>query len=93
MKEEKVEIYSDTSNFAVMRHPGRNYPGSLIQGDSLYSLCRTADAICSLQKQKEYAEAFDEMNELRNILWERLIHYKNVLNEHDIELPFSESNT
>jgi hypothetical protein len=45
MKKEEVEIFSDASNMAVMRHPGRNYPGSLIQGDSLYSLLQVAKEV------------------------------------------------
>ena len=32
MHTELVEIYSDESNMAVMRHPGRRFPGVLIQG-------------------------------------------------------------
>jgi hypothetical protein len=33
---------------------------------------------------------FDEANETRNALQGFLAHYKNVLAEHEIELPFSE---
>jgi len=90
MYKKEVEIYADTSNYAVMRHPGRNFPGSLIQGDSLYILCQRADGICNAIKNKEYDQAYEELNELRNMLWDRLSHYKNVLNEHEIDLPFSE---
>src|SRR5262245_1747536 len=39
MHVEQVEIYSDVSNAAVMRHPGRRFPGVLVQGDTLYTLC------------------------------------------------------
>jgi hypothetical protein len=45
MHVEPVEIYSDTTNAAVMRHPGRHFPGLLIQGDSLYGLCGRADDV------------------------------------------------
>ena len=38
MHVESVEIYSDATNAAVMRHPGRRFPGMLIQGDTLHSL-------------------------------------------------------
>ena len=38
MKLSEVEIYSDATNMAVMRHPSRNFPGVLIQGDSLHRL-------------------------------------------------------
>ena len=90
MKIEKVEIYSDQSNLAVMKHPGRSFPGSLIQGDSLYNLCKMADEVCSEIKNKNLENAFDEANELKNLLWERLNQYKTVLGEHEISLPFYE---
>jgi len=91
MHVEPVEIYSDTTNAAVMRHPGRRFPGMLIQGDTLYSLCRRADEVCSLIGRE--SPAFDEANDLRNSLWDRLNHYKAVLVEHKIALPFPEQPT
>ena len=87
---EQVEIYSDTTNCAVMRHPGRRFPGALVQGDSLYILCASADRACAAIWAEDPGRAFDEMNRLRNSLWERLIHYKQILDEHEIPLPFVE---
>tara|TARA_R110001592_G_scaffold118279_1_gene320665 strand:- start:6969 stop:7247 length:279 start_codon:yes stop_codon:yes gene_type:complete len=91
MRKEEVEIYSDETNRAVLKHPGRNYPGVLIQGDTLYSLCQSLDDGCKELKGKDVGEAFDEINEVRNKMWEMLTHYKVVLAEHNIELPFSET--
>ncbi len=91
MKKEEVEIFSDATNQAVMKHPGRNYPGVLIQGDTLYSICQSLDDVCTELKCKNTEAAFDEANELRNALWGKLNHYKAVLGEHEIELPFSET--
>jgi hypothetical protein len=88
MRIEPVEIYSDASNFAVMRHPGRRFPGTLIQGDTLHTLCRAADRMCSLIDPA--TPAFEEANEIRNTLWDRLNHYKAVLTEHGLPLPFSD---
>jgi len=84
MRVENVEIYSDETNRAVMRHPGRRFPGLLVQGDTLYSLWMRADAACV------EVEPDGELDGLRNALWELLTHYKNVLGEHEIPLPFSE---
>lgn len=90
MKKEEVEIYSDASNLAVMRHPGREYPGSLMQGDSLHGL---------LQNVKEAKEEIDSGNAkdasevLEDVIENlscRLEHYKKVLREHGRELPFAE---
>lgn len=85
-----VEIYSDQANAAVMRHPDRRFPGVLVQGDSLYSLCTQADDACAVAKGKPGSDAYRELNELRNALWGYLNHYKSVLGEHQIPLPFSE---
>ena len=46
MRIEEVEIFSDKTNSAVMRHPDRAFPGVLLQGDSLYILCKQADLVC-----------------------------------------------
>jgi hypothetical protein len=90
MRIEKVEIYSDNSNAAVLRHPGRKYPGILVQGDSLFSLCTQADEICAGAKRSISPNDYSELNELRNALWGLLNHYKAVLGEHSIPLPFSD---
>jgi hypothetical protein len=90
MHVEPVEIYSNASNAAVMRHPGRRSPGVLVQGDTLSSLCSTADRICANGQQQLDAHTYVELNDLRNHLWSFLLHYKTVLGEHDIPLPFSD---
>ncbi len=88
MYKAEVEIYSDASNHAIMKHPGRNFPGSLLQGDSLYILCQDLDILLSELKKSDYEEVEEIANDLRNRLWDRLNHYQNVLLEHDIDLPF-----
>lgn len=90
MRNENVEIYSDQTNAAIMRHPGRRFPGVLIQGDSLYALCARADRACAAAKSQLDPQAYGEINALRNGLWDYLTHYKVVLGEHQIPLPFSE---
>ena len=85
----QVEIYSDAMNYVVMKHPGRKFPGSLIQGDSLSVLCSLADEACAEARSSGSKEAFESMNEPRNSLWDRLNHYSQVLEEHNIPLPFN----
>jgi len=87
---EPIEIYADTTNAAVFRHPGRKFPGVLIQGDTLYSMCQAADFICARAKPKLDDETSAELNELRNTLWSFLTHYKAVLEEHQLPVPFNE---
>lgn len=90
MRSELVEILSDFPNSAVMRHPGRKFPGVLVQGDTLYTWCQSLDAICEQSRSLINAESYAKLNELRNRLWGVLNNYKQVLGEHDISLPFSE---
>ena len=88
MRQEQVEILSDQTNAAVMRHPGRHFPGVLVQGDTLHTLCQRADVVC--RELCRGSPGYDEANKLRNALWGLLTHYKVVLSEHDLPLPFSE---
>lgn len=91
MHTEPIEIFSDATNAAVLRHPDRKFPGVLVQGDTLYTLCQSADFICAKAKSKLDEETSDELNQLRNRLWSFLKHYKSVLEEHQIPVPFSEA--
>jgi hypothetical protein len=89
MKIEAVEIFSDKTNAAVMRHPGRSFPGVLIQGDSLHTLCEKIDLAGSSLNRS--SPEFSAANDVRNALWEYMSHYKTTLIEHGLALPFSES--
>lgn len=90
MRIDTVEIYSDVTNAVVIRHPGRHFPGVLVQGDTLYAMCQAADYVCNSAGGRLPDDEYAELNELRNHLWEFLVHYKNGLAEHEIPVPFSE---
>jgi len=89
MHVEEVEIYSDATNRAILRHPSRKFPGVLIQGDNLHLLCQQADTACEGARETMSAENYAALNNLRNSLWAYLNHYKQVLGEHDMRLPFT----
>jgi hypothetical protein len=88
MKKEQVEILSSASNLAVMRAPGRNYPGSLIQGDSLYSLFQLAIEAKTELKNSNIGASHEALEEIIELLDSRLSHYESVLEAHGIELPY-----
>lgn len=90
MHVEEVEIYSDASNAAIMRHPGRRFPGLLVQGDTLYTLFRQAEEVCAAASGKLTEDEYDELDQLRERLRTFVDHYKNVLHAHQIKLPFYE---
>jgi len=90
MKKEEIEIYSDASNFVVMRHPEREFPGSLIQGDSLYILLQN---IIEAKEELDCGDGEAASQILDNVvetLTVRLEHYKKTLKENGRELPFAE---
>ena len=87
MRVEPVDIYSDASNAAVLRHPGRRYPGCLIQGDSLFALVQTLRTV-QLESARLSEDASDGLTQVAEYLAELLAHYRAVLVAHDIELPF-----
>ncbi|WP_303747919.1 DUF6959 family protein [Stenotrophomonas pigmentata] len=83
MRIEKIEVYSDVPNMAVLRHPGREFPGLLLQGDTLNALCvQIADVLAG------GPDALDDLEDLQSRLLGMLSHYISVLEEHDLKLPF-----
>jgi len=97
MKVEQLEVYSTDSNYAVIKPSGRSYPGAVIQGDSLGILCRNALRLVKhVESGDTSSEDFlGELEELTNALIERMLHYQDVLEHHEIDFPhvhpFSES--
>ena len=89
MREESLEVYSADGNYAVVRPPGRKFPGSVIQGDSLSILLSLSNRV----RERARRHADDDLNELTGELVEsladRLRPYERVLREHHIELPYS----
>lgn len=93
MKTISLNILSELSNHAVIELPGREFPGSVIQGDSLSVLCAEAKAI-SL-RLKDIACADEELlyiaQEHQEKLLGRLLHYQSVLADHQVSLPYSKA--
>ena len=88
MRIEHVEIYSDQSNAAVMRHPGRRFPGLLVQGGTLSEWCRQADLVCVEAESRLSEDGYGELNDLREKLRAWLDEYTAVLQAHGLPLPF-----
>ena len=88
MERIELEVFSQASNFAIVRMPGRKFPGAVIQGDSLYILTSLARAIYQRVKESPDTELADAANELQKLLSTRLSHYGSVLKDHNLELPY-----
>jgi hypothetical protein len=91
MRIEQVEIYSDQTNNPVMCQPGRRFPGVFIQGDMLHTLCQQIDTVCAEALPPGESDAFYALIDVRDALQGFLAHYRSVLHQHDIALPFVDS--
>lgn len=65
MNKVEVELFTDPGNNAVLRLPGRKFPGLLLQGDTLKNLAATAERVKDLSsggsdELKEEASALAE---------------------------------
>ncbi len=89
MRTEAVEIYSDSANAAVLRHPSRKYPGVLIQGDTLFNLYWQVELAIAAGEGALPDRGQEELEDLRDQLRSLLEHYKTVLLAHGIALPFT----
>lgn len=88
MRTEEIEIYSDASNSAIMRHPGRAFPGVLIQGDSLSSYVSLLNSALSELESGDREEGLELVQEVQEILEGHLTNYAETLKSQGVELPF-----
>ncbi len=91
MKLLKIAVYSEASNHAIVTPPGRQFPGAVVQGDSLSILCAEARTISMRLKDLGITdeELLHTAQEHQEKLLNRLLHYQTVLATHGIELPYS----
>ncbi|MGC0421176.1 DUF6959 family protein [Embleya sp. AB8] len=88
MERIEVELFTDASNDAVLRLPGRRHPGVLIQGDSLSILRAEVASIVEACDQGDPTEARETAALLLGDLDELLTRYDTALAAHGIPRPY-----
>ncbi len=83
------KLLSRATNFAVVQLPGRNFPGVVVQGDTLNSLVSSLVDMEGLLQAGDYAELAGEIEKLRAQLGEALAHYEDVCRRFAVELPYA----
>ncbi|CAH1903828.1 conserved hypothetical protein [Candidatus Nitrotoga sp. HW29] len=68
MKELTVMLYGEQTNNAVIKLPAREYPGVLVQGDTLKNLLDTGELVASLAKQQRNDDLANEAEGLVEML-------------------------
>ncbi|QDV51346.1 DUF6959 family protein [Gimesia fumaroli] len=89
MKNIQVELLSDSINAVILKTPGRNYPGMVIQGDNLKHLYNLAEKILQLAEAGAKHEDIEDISGmLFDDLNERIRFYEMVLDSYGLELPY-----
>jgi hypothetical protein len=83
-----ASVLSSASNLAVVQLPGRRFPGSVIQGDSLSNLFSLACAVEDQASASSNAELTQAARELRELIEGRLRAYDRVLLQAGIQRPY-----
>ena len=84
----EAELYTDGSNNAVVRLPGRRFPGVLIQGDTLASLRSYLAEAQDAFTGGDIAEARESVAFVLQDLDGLLERYVRALEAHGMPLPF-----
>lgn len=88
MEQMTLDVFSPATNAAVVRAPGRRFPGLVVQGDTLSNLAglarRVSDHAAGLDE-----DAAGDAAELADHLEGLLDYYTSVLDQHGHPLPFS----
>lgn len=88
MKRMELEVFSDATNLAVVRMPGRQFPGLVMQGDSLASLASSIRAASEALAAGNIAEAGDELQNLSEEIDTYLRAYESVLASVQMKPPY-----
>ncbi len=85
----EIEMLSTTTNCPVLTVPGRNFPGVVIQGDSLKSLLGIAEDIEKASNTDDAEELRESIIALKNKLGGYLEEYESAMNAHGRKLPYA----
>jgi hypothetical protein len=89
MQKMEMEVFSSATNVPVLRFPGRNFPGSLIQGDSLSILFQLASSIRGRAKRSGDPQLIEDSETMHELILARLRVYEETLAENGIQLPYT----
>ncbi|MFC3572932.1 DUF6959 family protein [Streptomyces yaanensis] len=88
MQRVEAELFTDGGNDAVVRLPGRRFPGVLIQGDSLHTLRSDLAEVMEACERGELAEARESAGLLLADLDAILTRYAAALEEYGVPRPY-----
>ncbi|MCP3163629.1 DUF6959 family protein [Myxococcus qinghaiensis] len=84
----EAELLTQPGNNAVLRLPGRRFPGVVIQGDTLHSLVSTASEALAALEQGNTSNAQELLRDAVEQLRDAQARYEAALGEHGLALPY-----
>lgn len=88
MYKSELEVFSDKTNQAMVRMPGRQFPGVVIQGDTLSMLYGHLKTVRDRAARTDDEKLKDGATIAFRMLDNLVRHYERVLDEHNIEIPY-----
>ncbi|MFM9926242.1 hypothetical protein VLK31_24860 [Variovorax sp. H27-G14] len=88
-----LELLGRPVNFAVVQLPERNYPGVVVQGDTLNGLVRRLEEMSALVRSNELEDLTTEIEEMREQLSAAREYYEATCAERGIQLPYPKTKT
>ena len=85
----EIEILDSSSNAVVAKYSERNYPGLLLQGDTLRIVLDNLNELREELDAKDVSAAKEISDELCNQFLSLLIHYEKILKDHNLALPYT----
>ena len=85
----ELEVYSQSINRGVIKMPSQNFPGLLLQGETLSTLLGLARSIYEKAQGTSDATLIESSRELEDSLQKLVAHYESTLSKHNIPLPYS----
>lgn len=88
MERIEAELFTDAGNDAVVRLPGRRFPGVLVQGDTLGILVADVAELVGLCAVGDLEEVRQAASLLQEELGAKLERYTDALDAHGEQRPF-----
>jgi hypothetical protein len=85
----ELEVYSQSINRGVVKMPSQNFPGLLLQGETLASLLKLSKTVHEKAQNTADAELIAASLEMQDTLQKLVSHFEATLNKHNIPLPYS----
>lgn len=86
-----IELLNSATNAVVARHVEREFPGVLLQGDTLKIIFDDLEELIEDLDAKDIDSAKGISEGLKEMFVDLLSHYESVLAENNIVLPYSKS--